>query len=216
MKNQISTLLIATATAFTTNVWAYDDESYSNYDSIVNELKASAEERQTPEHPDLNWDEVALQGGLSFVTSVPSVALSGVNGTKTASMLLKGFEAHAGANLFSKRVRGELAFRNFVPEDLGSTQVKLRELQARIVFLPPIQDKYFLRMGFGLGARYMDVNLGGNRASTTTPAASLILGFEHKFTHTISIGPDIAYYSPLNDSFDKSSFDGAIRLNASF
>jgi hypothetical protein len=217
MKNHVFVLLIASAAAFTTNVRASEDGSYTNYDAIVNELKASADEHEAPQTPDLNWDEVALQGGLSFVVATPSVAISSPNGTLTAnSLFLKGFEAHIGANLFSKKVRGEVAFRNFVPEDFGSTQAKLRELQARLMFLPPIQDKNYLRMGFGLGVRSMDVTIGSYSTSATTPAASLILGFEHKFTRTISVGPDIAYYSPLNDSFDKSSFDGAIRLNASF
>jgi hypothetical protein len=217
MKNQVSILLIASAAAFTTNVWGTEDGSYTNYDAIVNELKASADEHEAPQEPDLNWDEVALQGGLSFVVSSPSVSIPSPEGRLTAnSLFLKGFEAHVGANLFSKRVRGEVAFRNFVPEDFGSTMAKLRELQARLMFLPPIQDKNYLRMGFGLSVRNMDVTIGDYSASTTTPAASLILGFEHKFTHTISVGPDIAYYSPLNDSSDKSSFDGAIRLNASF
>lgn len=214
MKNQVSILLIASAAAFTTNVWASEDGSYTNYDAIVSELRASAEDRDEPKPVDLNWDEVSLHVGMAFVDTVPSVKFP--NGSASFGMM-NGFEVHAGANLFSKKVRGEIAFRNYLPADNGMGHLKLRELQARVLALPPINENNLLRMGFGLGARYMELDFGSEfSGSTTTPAASLILGFEHRFTHSISLGPDIAYYSPMSTTFDKSGFDGAIRLNATF
>lgn len=214
MKEQFSILLVAIAALTSTNVWAYDDESYTNYDSIVNELKASADDSSVPEQPDLNWDEVALHVGMAYVNSIPSLRTPA--GEPSFGMV-NGFEVHTGANLFSKKVRGEIAFRNFMPADNGSGHFKLRELQARVLALPPINDSNLLRMGIGLSARYMDIELGREfNGSSTTPAANLILGFEHRFTRSIAVGPDVAYYSPLSTTFDKSSWDGAIRLNATF
>lgn len=214
MKTWFSALLIAIVSLFTTNVWAYEDESYTSYDSIVNELKASADDNSAPEQPDLNWDEVSLHVGMAYVNSVPDISIPGDSATFG---MINGFEVHTGANLFSKKVRGEIAFRNFMPADIGSGRLKLRELQARVLALPPINDSNLLRMGFGLSARYMDIDFGPEfNGSATTPAANLILGFEHRFTRSIAVGPDLAYYSPMATTFDKSSWDGAIRLNATF
>lgn len=216
MKKHVSTLIIAIASLTTTNVWAYDDDgSYTSYDSIVNELKASAEDNQAPEQPDLNWDEVSLHVGMAYLDSFPVIRLP--EGSIQPG-ILNGFEVFTGANLFSKKVRGEIAFRNYLSANTGMSTVKLREFQARVLALPPINDNNLMRMGLGFGMRYMDVNAAGlvSDGSVTTPAVSLILGFEHRFTRSIAVGPDLSYYSPMSATFDKSSWDGAIRLNATF
>ena len=200
-----------------TNVWADEDGSYVNYDSIVNELKADAEDVPSPTPDPLGWEEVALHGGMSIATAFLSVtAPNGATGTG----MLKGFEAHAGANLFSRQARAEIAFRSFAPEDFGKVHVDLREIEARLMFLPVLRDKMLLRMGFGLAARYMDIDgrQGGNtvHSEATTPSSALIIGFEKQLSPAVSVGPDLAYRSALTDSFDKSSWDAAIRLNATF
>ncbi len=214
MKNRLPKLLLAAIVFTATNVWAQDEESFTNYEAIVNELKASADYEPPRTEPDLNWDEVALQGGMSIVTSFVNI---NAPGSGSGSGMLKGFEAHAGANLFTRQVRGEIAFRTFAPEDLsGGLHVNLRELETRLIFLPVLADKMLLRMGFGFTARYMDLDAKTFHGSETTPASALILGFEHKLSRAVSVGPDIAYRSALSDTFDKSAWDAAIRLNASF
>jgi len=202
----------------TTNVWAnYDDDSFVNYDSIISELKASAEDVPEVVQNPLGWDEVAIHGGMSIATSF--VSITAPNGAFGGGMM-KGFEAHIGMNLFSRVARAELAYRSFAPEDFGKVHVDLREVEARLIFLPVLQDKLLLRMGFGLTARYMEIDGRHNGESVhseaTTPASSVIVGVERKLSPAVSVGPDIAYRSALTDSFDKSSWDAAIRLNATF
>lgn len=200
-----------------TNVWAEEDESFVNFERIVTELKADADDmpNETEEHPE--WNEVSIFGGMAIATSFISVtAPNGANG----GGMLKGFEAFVGASLLTPQARAELAFRNFAPEDFGKVHVNLREFEARLVFLPVLQKKTSLRMGFGLTARKMDIDGRHNNSSehseATTPASALIMGLEHKVSRSVSVGPDVAYRSALSDSFDKSAWDAAIRLNATF
>ena len=213
MKISVSALLVSLSCLATTNVWAQDDESYTNYESIVNELKASAEENPEPEQPDLNWDEVSLHGGMAFVTDFYDIEA----GRGATQGVLKGFEAHAGANLFTRKVRAEIAFRNFVPENYSTlVNLSLRELQARMIFLAPMTEDIFLRMGFGLSARYMDLDLGDFHGSETIHTGNLILGAEYKVARAVSLGWDMAYHSAFTRTFDKSGWNSAIRLNATF
>ncbi len=215
----ISTLLLLGFAA--TNVWASGDESYTSYEAIVNELTASANDNLPTPHED--WEDVAMQGGMSFVTSYVNVAVNipGEAPIENGAMMT-GFEGHVGSNLFSKQVRGELAFRAFVPKEMGGEmQANLKDLEGRVVFLPRLQRNTLIRMGLGLGARFIDVEgrvAGGSYAySSTDFASSVFLGFERKVSPTVSVGPDVAYRSGMDgDPLLKSSWDAAIRLNASF
>lgn len=217
MNKTLKAWILTALTLGATYVQASDDDSFVSYESIVNELKADADDEPPSPEQELNWDEVALHGGMSIVTSF--ISLTAPNGASGGGMM-KGFEAHMGANLFSKAARAEFAFRNFAPEDFGNLHVDLKELEARLIFLPVLAYKTTLRMGVGFTTRYMEVDGRSNGAwahnEATTPATSLILGAERKLSKAVSVGPDFAYRSALNDSFDKSSWDAAIRLNATF
>lgn len=215
----ISILIFAFTAA--TNVRASDDDSYASYEAIVNELTANANDNVPVAKED--WDEVAMQGGMSFVTSYVNIGIE-VPGVATINNggLMTGFEGHVGSNLFSRQVRGELAFRAFVPKEMGSEmQANLKDLESRIVFLPRLQDRTVIRMGLGLSARFIDVEgriaSGSYAYSSTDLASSVFLGFERKLSPAVSVGPDVAYRSGIDGNpLLKSSWDAAIRLNASF
>lgn len=212
--------LIATG-LITTNVWAQEDESFSSYESIINELRdsANAPEPSSDLENGLDWDEIALHGGLSAAFSyISAESPSGRLGTG----LLKGFEGHFGMNLFSRVSRAEMVYRNFSPEVLSrETTLTMNEFEARIVFLPVLRDRVLLRMGAGLSARQTEATFrDGAQTSRITQAhgaSSLLLGFERKLAREVSLGPDFSYRSPMtNDSIEKSSWDASFRLNATF
>ncbi|MGE3683005.1 MAG: hypothetical protein AB7G93_14870 [Bdellovibrionales bacterium] len=200
---------------------AQEEESFVHYEAIVNELKASAEgPAHSAPYSELGLQEMALSGGLGVVTSY--VALESPSGA-AGSGFLKGFEAHVAAHLFSPKVRGELAFRNFAQENLShDLQADLRELELRLVFTPLLDRRMRLRMGAGLSARFMDIQSRADEGdwrddASSVPASSLLVGFERKLSEAVSVGPDIAYRSTLaSGTFDKSAWDASFRLNASF
>ena len=213
----LKTALIAMLFTSGTLVWAIEDDSYTSYDAIVGDLKASADTPtlKAPVREELNWDEVAIQGGLGLTASM--ITFAGPDNIR-GSGLLKGFEAHAGFNLFSKVARGEAAFRNFGSESVsGSTNAVMREIEARIVFLPVVNDQTVLRMGAGLAGRFLSLHAPQGALSENTPFYSLLLGFERKFAKNLAVGPELSHHAALDaSSFDKSSWDASLRLNATF
>lgn len=198
-----------------------DEESYTSYDSIVAQLQTAADADDKPVAQDMNWDEVAIHGGAGFTMSYTSVrAPEGTLGTG----VMKGFEAHFGMNLFSRKARMEGLFRNFAQEQLSSNiTADCKEFEFRGVFLPAgLPDKMKLRFGMGLAARYMDISSKTQSGryvthKASTPATTFLIGFERKIAPSVAIGPDISYRSALtSDTFDKSSWDASLRLNATF
>lgn len=216
-------LLTITALALglhATNVWAQEDEdSFTNYESIVAELKTSADEPvkvETRARP-LN---LKLQGGLGLTASFVSLELDRLN-TKSSGVL-KGFEAHIGTEFLTRTARAEAVFRNFAHDALSNNvAADLRELEARLVFLPELAEQSVLRMGAGVSERFIDVRArrsdGEVQTSWATPYYSLLLGFEYKLARNVAVGPDLAHHASLDASSDsKSSWDASFRLNATF
>ena len=213
-------LVLFYVAATSTIVWGDDgDESYTNYDSIVSQLETDAEDVPVIKSEDINWEEVALHGGLGVTTSF--IHVNSPEGA-VGSGVMKGFDAHFGVNLFTRKARLEGIFRNYAREDLSSEMtVDLKEFEFRGIFLPSMPDKMRLRFGLGLSARYMDISakFGSQWVphKVSTPAISFMAGFERKITPSVSIGPDLTYRSALiSETFDKSSFDATLRLNATF
>ncbi|MGZ3723790.1 MAG: hypothetical protein ACXVA9_12695 [Bdellovibrionales bacterium] len=205
-----------------TNVWAADeDTSYSNYDSIVNELKTSIDDRPAPPPigEDFDWQEVALHGGLAFATSF--VHVNAPNGAVGTGML-KGVEFNFGMNLFTRTMRAEGAFSSYASEELDNNlKADLKEFELRVVYLPALQDNTTLRFGLGLAARYMnlDSRAGGvwQNYQGSTPSSLFLVGFERKISANVTLGPDLSYRSAIvSDTFDKSAWDASFRLNATF
>ncbi len=202
-----------------TNVLAQeDDASYVGFDSLVSELKASAEEPLNPP-PRSEWEDVAIHFGAGIVTSFVSV--TSPEGQSGAGVM-KGFEVHVGANLFSTKARAEMLFRNYTSEPLSSTlTADLREFELRLVFMPLVRNKMHLRTGAGFSARYMDLSTRAftlrSDHSASTPTSSFFLGFERKLTPALTVGPDISYHSAVvSDTFDKSAWNASLKLNATF
>ncbi len=216
----IVNLVLMYAAVSSTFVWADDeDESYTGYDSIVSQLQTAAEKNPQIQSEDMNWEEVAIHGGVGITTSYVHVASpEGALG----SGLMKGFEAHFGMNMFTRQIRVEGIFRNFAQEDLSSdVTADLKEFEFRGVYMPLMRDKMRLRFGMGLSARYMDISAKSGSKWTphkvSTPASSFMIGFERKISSSVAIGPDLTYRSALiSETFDKSSWDASLRLNATF
>ena len=197
---------------------ASDGDSFTTYDSIVNELKSDADIDLKPKHEKMDWESVAISGSLGVtgaLVDVPNVGGPGNGG----SGFLKGFEAAIGANTFSKQARAELAFRNYAGEKLsGRIHADMREFEARMIFLPPLRDDTRVRMGMGLSERILNATPErGKSVDRSGMYYSLLVGLEHQVSTAVSVGPDLAYRDSLNNRNDrKSSWDASFRLNANF
>lgn len=206
---------------FSTNVLADDDGSYTNYDAIVNELKASISDTPAPPklNEDFNWDDVALHADVGFTTSYVNV--KSPNGT-SGTGLLKGIQLGFGMNIFTKEVRAEGVFSSYAQEELDNNlKADLKEFELRAIYLPELDKQNVLRLGLGLAARYMNtdsrVNDQWTNYQASTPSSVILVGFERKVSNSVSFGPDLSYRSAItSDTFDKSAWDASFRLNATF
>ncbi len=206
------TLLVSSA-----NVGAETDESFVNYDSIINELKLESPTTVRPAEVQSNeWDDVAIHGNIGLGTSLVSVVSPG---GASGSGVLKGIHLGFGVNLFTTFARAEGVFTSYGSEPLSRRmRADLKEFELRLILLPDLGRKILLRMGAGLSARYMDLKVTGEPDITaSTPSSLFLLGIEHKLSKNVSVGPDLSYRSALiSDTFDKSAWDGVLRLNATF
>ena len=196
------------------------EESYTGYDSIVNELKANSDDVPAPRvRENLDWEDVAIHAGVAIAGSYVSVSspqrISGAG-------LLKGLELDFGMNLFSRVLRAEGAFSNYAQEELDSSlKADLKQFELRLIYLPRLRDGMTVRFGGGIAARYMNLEsrVDGKwvNAEATTPSSLLLTGLEQRVSKNISFGPELSYRSTLvSDTFDKSSWDASFRLNATF
>ncbi len=210
-------LALLSSSAF---VWAEEDGSFTNYEAIIKDLKTSANETPlTVPTKDYDWEDVAIHAGAAVAGSWVAV-----NGPDQAggSGLLKGIEVNFGINLFSKSVIAEGAYLNFAEENLNpQLKTDLKEFELRLVYCTRLQDDVHLRLGAGLAARYLTVDSYANSHWSTTqytsPSSVFLLGVERKISKILTFGPEISYRAAIgSDTFDRSSVDGSLRLNATF
>ena len=209
-------LSLLVAAVLTGPAHANDGDSFANYDSIVSELKADAETTPVVKLEPMDWDSVALHGSLGLAGSLISVP-NQRRGTSSPGFL-KGFEAAIGSNTFSSQARAELAFRNFANERVAAgLDAEMREFEARMIFLPKLQDDVRLRMGFGLTQRLLNFASDGDKGDRSGTYYTLLIGAERSVAKAISVGPDLAYRDSMSRaSGRKSSWDASFRLNATF
>jgi hypothetical protein len=211
MDGYLKSLLVCALFAGPTTVLADDDEAYRGYDSIVSELKMAADE---PVIASDDWEEVAIHGGAGLIASRYNIYRADGAKTLSANGMMTGFQLHFGVNLFTKHARMEGVFRNYNSETArDGFVVDLKEFEFRAIYLPSLADQMKWRLGGGLSARYMTLNSD----KVSTPAMSLLAGFERALTPTVSFGPDLSYRYPLvSDTFDRASFDASLKVNATF
>lgn len=206
---------------FPSLVLADDDASYTSYDSIISELRATADERPpTPPVSDgFDWEEVAIHGGIGFATSWASVATP--NGA-VGSGLMKGVTVNFGTNLFTRKLRAEGAFTSYAQENFDeNVKASLKEFELRVMYMNQMNEKTTLRFGLGLAARYLTVDSANSgqweNYQASTPSSVAMIGFERKITPSVAVGPDLSYRSALiAETIDKSAWNASFRLNATF
>lgn len=202
-------------------VLADDDASYTNYDAIVSELRASADDRPAapPTRDTFDWEEVAIHGGIGLATSWASVATP--NGA-VGSGLMKGVTVNFGTNLFTRRLRAEGAFSSFAQEGFDENlKASLKEFELRVMYMAAANPNTTLRFGLGLAARYLTIDAANagrwENYQSSTPSSVAMIGFERKITSNVAVGPDLSYRSALiADTLDKSAWNASFRLNATF
>lgn len=191
--------------------WA-DRDNHIGYDDIVSELNQTKRVRKKGSAFDAIEFHLSVAYISSYLTLTPrsSKALTGFMG---------GYEASLGIDLFDPDWVSEMAIRTFQKSELNEqTKVSLREFDLRLVYRPKLSSNSRMRLGLGLTGRYLSlVHPEILEEEFTTPSSILFLGSQVQLLNSLSLGMDLSYRSAMiEDTIDKSAFEGAVRAELHF
>jgi opacity protein-like surface antigen len=196
------------------------------YDSIVNELnsenqksvgeaKLKARNAVVPDTSEDAFARVWMHGGIGYISTMQNVNLPGKQGVQLNQ---SGFQAALGIDLFSKTWMAEGTARNYGDVESHGSQVSLKEFELKLYYRNQFAAPLGLRLGGGLGARYMHIqNAGVPDTDYTTPAAVLTAGLDLFVSKKLSLGADLSSRNSLiSDTIDKNSLDLTLRMDTHF
>ena len=212
-----------------------DGAAYVDYDTIVEDLqKQNAKQtvapskarsvfsRSTADGGRDPFENVWIHAGVGFAQTMQNLTLP--NGTDTY-MTGRGVQAAVGIDILGPNLSAEGAVRTFGETGdatSGATgissqpKVTLKEFDLKVLFKAR-RSSLGLRAGGGLSARYMTARSGLETYDITTPASVLTVGGDVYLTSSISLGLDLATRNAMiAETFDKTSFDGTLRLDTHF
>ncbi len=208
----------------------YDSESadYVTYDSIVEDLQKQSAKQPAPAAARStargNWfsrnstggdpfENVWIHAGVGFAQTSQNLQLP--NGLE-AVMSGRGVQAAVGIDILGPNLAAEGAVRTFGETEDSTSKVTLKEFDLKILFKSRASRLGF-RAGAGLSARYMTVRSMANTYDITTPASVVTVGGDIYLSSAISLGLDLSTRNAMiSETFDRSSFDGTLRLDTHF
>jgi hypothetical protein len=205
-----------------------ENSDYVSYDSIVENLqKENAKQPAVAAARSIsrksNWvssssgadpfENVWIHAGVGFAQTSQNLSLP--NGKETA-MSGRGVQAAVGIDILGPNLTAEGAVRTFGETEDSISQVTLKEFDLKILFKQRAARLGF-RAGGGLSARYMTVRSGPNTYDITTPASVVTIGGDIYLSSSVSLGIDLGTRNAMiSETFDRSSFDGTVRLDTHF
>lgn len=204
----------------------FDSETdYQSYDSIVEDLQKQNDTKPaaTRVTAKRSWfsnasdkdpfENVWIHAGVGFAQTTQTLSLP--NGV-SAHMAGRGVQAAVGIDILGPNLQAEGAVRTFGEAEDSLAKISLKEFDLKILFKAR-RSSFGLRAGGGLSARYLTVRSGADTYDVTTPASVLTLGGDFFITPAVSLGIDLATRNAMiSETFDKTSYDGTIRLDTHF
>lgn len=198
------------------------DEDYISYDRIVDDLQSESK-RQTRETnrvrsrltylgPD-PFENIWIHAGVGFAQTTANIDLPSGG---SAHMSARGIQAAVGIDILGPSLSAEGTVRNFGENEDSASKIQLKEFDLKI-FAKHREGRFGLRGGGGLSARYMTVKTSSDVFEVTTPASVLQLGGDLYLSKSVSVGLDLsARTAMIAETFDRTSYDGTIRLDTHF
>ncbi len=198
------------------------DEDYISYDRIVDDLQSESK-RQTRETNRMRskvsnlgpdpFENVWIHAGVGFAQTAANLELPAGGWVHMAA---RGIQAAIGIDILGPNLAAEGTVRNFGETEDSASKVQLKEFDLKI-FAKHREGRFGVRGGAGLSARYMTAKTPTDVFEVTTPASVLQLGGDLYITKSISVGLDLsARTAMISETFDRTSYDGTIRLDTHF
>lgn len=209
-------ILLSFVQAPLANAAIEDEESYSSYESIVQELTSSRSQqnRVAPLDP---MEMIRFHASLGWVSS--RLALNLPAGLPNATTMT-GIETRFGIDLFSPYWIAEGAIRSFNPENINEFEMNFREFDLLVNNRNVVSRSFSFLFGAGLSARYLDFSTpppGFSKANNTTPASVLTVGLSTQITKVMTFDAALSYRKALvQDTADSGAVDGVFRLSGHF
>ena len=158
--------------------------------------------------------DIWIHTGVGFVQSAQGVVLP--NGM-SSSIATRGVQVALGIDLLDPAWAAEGTVRTMTDEDALNFRAQLQEFDLKVLYRPLFANASRLRIGAGVSGRYLTIENQGTQFDSVTPSSVVTVGADFYVSNQISLGLDLGYRSALvADSFDRSSIDGTIRLDAHF
>jgi hypothetical protein len=218
MNTQKLLLFAAIVSLMTPNAWSAtddDDGDMIGYEQILKELSGSqqATTRGSARIEDDPFANIMIHGGVGMVSTFGQAHVP--DGSIQYSQ--QGIQATLGIDLFSPNWVAECSARSFARADYQNAQMALREFDIKFLYRDLISKGIGYRMGAGVAARYMTVDLMGTHTEYTTPASIIGAGLDLNFTKHVSVGVDVSSRNSLvAETGDRSSVDATLRMDAHF
>jgi hypothetical protein len=206
-------LILFLAVIFTTNsLWALEEESYEDYDTMVNEMTSKAPKK----HGDLfDFDSLNLHFGFGFNNSMLNLKSKNES---PSNVSVQGFTLGMGIDLFSPEYVAEADYSNYNPSDKEEYSYKLREFDLKVYYHKHLNSFFIGKAGGGLGARYLTVTSpNGNSESDSTPVGMIFVGGEIMLGNHLGFLSDLTFKNALSGGTpEKYSLDLALGVSGHF
>lgn len=214
MKYFFRLVLIPITCTFSWGAWSFDENDLS-YDDIVSELSGQQRAPILTRDP---FADVLIHTGVGFASSYTSILLPQQN--LSNQVLLSGFEASLGIDLFSRHWMAEGSIRSFDPTELSTRQtLSLKEFDLKAIYRENLSRRLGLRMGLGLAARYLTFSpsLQAPASTYSTPASLISTGLNARISRSFSLLAEVSYRRTLvSDTPDQSALQASLRLDGHF
>lgn len=184
-----------------------------SYQDLVDQLRDKKRKiKPATENP---LDSLALHAGVGLAATLNSFSFEG----RDAARAMNGFQISLGIDLFSPHWMAETALRNFGTRQSGTETQSQREIDLRVLHRSPINDKMGIRVGAGLGTRFLKFSDPSQNLSVNEESPHMILatGLEIPLSKMVSLSGEMGFRSALIDSsVDRNSLDLLIRLDTAF
>lgn len=201
------------ASSWASSSWGSED--VLGYDAIVNELNRENDRPLTGKSTTLysspSLDTVLFHGGIGIASLMQTVTFA--DGSRT-HLSQKGIQASFGIDLFSRRWIAEGTARTFDKSEDSNQPVSLQEFELKVIHKDQFNPSWGYRIGAGLSARYMNLHIGYDTETFTTPSGVATLGLDFYVTNKMSFGVDINGRSAMiTETPDTRSIDGTLRVD---
>lgn len=209
MKKLVYILLAVLSTKVQASTTPSDYEEVS-YSELVNQL--NTQNQTSIKAASAVNDDVYLLG-LGYGASFSSFSLN----SKSTQKTLGGVRANFGYNLFGPDIFLEGTYIKYQDQKTAESNLSIQDLGAEVNFVNQFQDRTSLRLGGGVGLRFINYASTLEDLNSKIPNFSLHAGVFTKVHKNLQVGADMGARTAFQgNSEDKGSLDMNFRLESIF